>query len=32
MARITQSRRIALFLLLSFNQSEVGKKDVEILV
>ena len=30
MARITQSRRIVLFLLWSFNQSEVGKKDVEI--
>ena len=26
MARITQNRRIGLFLLWSFNQSEAGKK------
>ena len=27
MARITQNRRIALFSLWSFNQSEAGKKN-----
>ena len=27
MARITQNRRIGLFLLWSFNQSEAGKKN-----
>ena len=35
MARIKLNRRIALFLLWSFNQSEAGKrkkKDVEIFV
>ena len=32
-ARITQNRRIALFSLWSFNQSEAGKKkDIEIFV
>ena len=29
MARITQNRRIALFSLWPFNQSEVGKKKME---
>ena len=36
MARVTQNRRIALFSLWPFNQSEAGKKkkkkDVEIFV